>query len=65
MSDQFSDIKKFIPQREPMIMVDRLISHTATKTVSSFSILDDNLLLSNHSLSEAGLLENMAQTAAL
>lgn len=58
-------IKKYIPQREPMIMVDRLISHDPAQTKSGFKILSDNVLVDKMKLSEAGLLENMAQTAAL
>lgn len=58
-------IKQYLPQREPMIMVDQLISHDSSITRSGLDILEDNILVSNRRLSEAGLLENMAQTAAL
>ena len=58
-------VHQYIPQREPMMMVDSLISHDGLITKSSFSILKDNILLSNGVFLEAGLLENMAQTAAL
>lgn len=58
-------IKQYLPQREPMIMVDQLISHDSSLTKSGLNILEDNILVSNRRLSEAGLLENMAQTAAL
>lgn len=58
-------VKQFIPQREPMIMVDQLISHDSSSTRSGLQILEDNILVANRELSEAGLLENMAQTAAL
>ena len=46
-------------------MVEQLISHDKDKTISSFEIMEDNVLLDGTALSEAGLLENMAQTAAL
>jgi len=58
-------VHKYIPQRDPMIMVDALISHDGTITKSSFSIHEDNVLANQGVFMEAGLLENMAQTAAL
>jgi len=58
-------ISNCIPQREPMMMVDTLISHDEKETISSFTILKDNVFVENEIFSEAGLLENMAQTAAL
>ena len=61
----FHIIKKYIPQREPMMMVDTLISHSEETTISAFTIANDNVLVSNGKFTEAGLLENMAQTAAL
>lgn len=61
----FQIIKKYIPQREPMMMVDTLISHSEELTKSAFTIANDNVFVSDGKFSEAGLLENMAQTAAL
>lgn len=58
-------LEKLIPQREPMLMLDALISHEEAKTVSSFSIMPDNIFVQNGLFIEAGLIENMAQTAAL
>lgn len=59
------NIKKFLPQREPMIMVDTLLGHVDGATKSSFLIAEDNVFVSQNRFTEAGLLENMAQTAAL
>lgn len=61
----FENIEKYIPQRKPMIMVDRLIEHHQQYTLSGLLIASDNVFVSNEVFSEAGLLENMAQTAAL
>jgi len=61
----FHSIKKYIPQREPMIMVDTLLSHDESITKSAFTIATDNVFVSHGEFMEAGLLENMAQTAAL
>ena len=58
-------IKDLLPQRAPMIMVDHLISHDNERTLSGFKILENNVLVDGGRFSEAGLLENMAQTAAL
>lgn len=65
MVSGLGNIKKYIPQREPMIMVDRLLSHEDRKSVSGFMILGDNVFVDQGLFTEAGLLENMAQTAAL
>lgn len=65
MVSGLENIKKYIPQREPMIMVDRLLSHEDRKSVSGFEILADNVFVNLGLFTEAGLLENMAQTAAL
>jgi predicted hotdog family 3-hydroxylacyl-ACP dehydratase len=53
-----------IPQKPPMVMVDRLIRSEGTETVTAFMIRPDNVFLENGKLTEAGLIENMAQTAA-
>ncbi len=59
------DIINYIPQREPMLLVHRLLEHSDKLTMSGFDIEERNILVHNGYLSEAGLLENMAQTAAL
>jgi 3-hydroxyacyl-[acyl-carrier-protein] dehydratase len=53
-----------IPQREPMVMVDYIISHTGIETVTGFTVRDDNVFVDNGFFTEPGLIENMAQTAA-
>jgi len=58
-------VHQYIPQREPMVMVDALISHDGTITKSAFTIHEDNVMADRGVFMEAGLLENMAQTAAL
>lgn len=59
------DIIQYIPQREPMILVHQLLEYSGKRVVSGFNIEENHVLVSNGVLSEAGLLENMAQTAAL
>jgi predicted hotdog family 3-hydroxylacyl-ACP dehydratase len=53
-----------IPQKEPMVMVDEVLSHTGIETVTRFVIRDDNVFVDNGLFTEPGLIENMAQTAA-
>jgi predicted hotdog family 3-hydroxylacyl-ACP dehydratase len=54
----------FIPQRPPFIMVGELLFADGKVTRTTFLIKEDNCLVNNGSFLEAGLLENMAQTAA-
>jgi len=62
--DNESNIEDCIPHRKPMIMVDGLHTATDSMAVSTFAIVPGNVLLSHGYLSEAGLIENIAQTAA-
>ena len=61
--EQFNSIE-LIPQRPPMVMVDRLVECTETKTISSFFIKKENIFCENNHFTEPGLIENIAQTAA-
>ncbi len=58
-------IIELIPQKYPMVMVDGLISNDDTTTVSKFSITENNIFCSDGYFQEPGLIENIAQTAAL
>ncbi|MCK5765821.1 MAG: hypothetical protein KAH26_07550, partial [Bacteroidales bacterium] len=58
-------VTKLLPQGSPMIMVDTLISHDDRRTVTAFTIKKENIFVVNGRFSEAGLIENMAQSAAL
>ena len=58
------DITQYIPQRSPMVMVDELVQASATRAVTRFAILPDNLFLVSNHLGEPGLVENIAQTVA-
>jgi predicted hotdog family 3-hydroxylacyl-ACP dehydratase len=59
------DIIALIPQKPPFVMVGKLIYADATTARSSFTIEEGNVLVREGIFQEAGLLENMAQTAAL
>lgn len=58
-------IKKLIPHREPMIMVDALLYVDNSKAVSELTVINSNIFVENNTFSETGLIEHMAQTAAL
>lgn len=61
----FEFIKKLIPHREPMVMVDTLISYSPLKAISELTIQGTNIFVEDGHFSETGLIEHMAQTAAL
>jgi len=53
-----------IPQKPPMVMVDRIVRVEDKTTVTSFRIRDDNVFIEDGLFREPGIIENMAQTAA-
>ncbi|SEK27202.1 Predicted 3-hydroxylacyl-ACP dehydratase, HotDog domain [Aquimarina amphilecti] len=58
-------IKKLIPQKDPFVMIDKLLYFDKEKVVSGLKITSDNILTSDQYLTEGGLIENMAQSIAL
>ncbi|MCC8425867.1 3-hydroxyacyl-ACP dehydratase [Mucilaginibacter sp. UR6-11] len=57
-------ILALIPQKPPFVMVDELLFSDDNITKTSFTITADNVFVIDGEFSEAGLMENMAQTAA-
>jgi 3-hydroxyacyl-[acyl-carrier-protein] dehydratase len=53
-----------IPQKPPMVMVDRLVEIMDKTTLTSFLVRHDNVFCESGMFREPGLIENMAQTAA-
>ena len=53
-----------IPQKPPMVMIDRLVEVGNGTTVTAFLIREDNIFCKQGVFREPGLIENMAQTAA-
>jgi predicted hotdog family 3-hydroxylacyl-ACP dehydratase len=60
-----NDITPLIPQKHPFVMVGKLLLVDEALTRSSFIIKADNIFVKNGFFQEAGLMENIAQTAAL
>jgi predicted hotdog family 3-hydroxylacyl-ACP dehydratase len=58
------EILEYIPQKPPMVMVGKLISVEGKKTLTSFKICENNMFCEEGKFSEAGIIENIAQTAA-
>lgn len=54
-----------IPQRKPMVMVDKLLYYSEKKIVSGFKVTQTSILATEKYFSAPGLIENMAQTIAL
>ena len=59
------DITKYIPQRHPIVMVHALIEADDSHAVTELVIEPDNIFVSNQFFAEPGLVENIAQTAAM
>jgi predicted hotdog family 3-hydroxylacyl-ACP dehydratase len=55
----------FIPQRAPMVMVEKLHKAEGGQTISSLKISESNIFCKDGYLQEPGLIENIAQTAAV
>lgn len=58
------DILSIIPQKPPFVMVDALVYCDETVARTSFTVRKENIFVEEGSLCEAGLVENIAQTAA-
>ena len=58
-------ILELIPQRPPMVMVGKLLACDEKSTTTSLKINENNVFVSRNLFSPSGLLESMAQTAAL
>ncbi len=59
------DIRSLIPQKDPFVMVDTLLSFTENTITAGLTVLENNIFFNNGILVESGLIENMAQTVAL
>jgi predicted hotdog family 3-hydroxylacyl-ACP dehydratase len=64
MADYIPDIATLLPQGPPFILVDELLFADETTVRTGFLITAECPLVDDGHLSEGGLLENIAQTAA-
>ena len=59
-----NNILELIPQREPMVMVDEFLGMGEAVSKTRFTVREDNLFVDNGQLSECGMIEHIAQSAA-
>ena len=59
------NIKELLPQRQPFIMVGQLLYFDMEKTFVKTIITENNLFVDNGFFTQAGLIENIAQTCAV
>ncbi len=62
--EQEYDILTLLPQRPPMVMVDRLLHCDTVVTLTELTIREDNIMVDGGIMSACGLIENIAQTCA-
>ncbi|WP_257668473.1 3-hydroxyacyl-ACP dehydratase [Parapedobacter tibetensis] len=59
-------ILKLIPQQPPFVLVDKILVHEKTLIISAFKIPENHVLVNKDGmLTEAGIIENFAQSIAL
>lgn len=64
MKAQDVDIRTLLPQKPPMVLVDKLISADEKSATTALLIREDNIFVSEGQLNAYALIEVMAQTAA-
>jgi predicted hotdog family 3-hydroxylacyl-ACP dehydratase len=57
-------LAKLLPQQAPFVMISQLLTADAQRTVSRFQVDASSVLFNEGVFSAAGLIENIAQTAA-
>ena len=58
------NIEELLPQRKPFIAIDRMVHFDKVFTVTGFKIVEQCIFVENGFLTEAGVIENIAQTCA-
>jgi 3-hydroxymyristoyl/3-hydroxydecanoyl-(acyl carrier protein) dehydratase len=58
------DILDLIPQRPPMVMINQLISCEGPVATGRLKLLEGNVFIEEGKITESGMIEAMAQTAA-
>jgi 3-hydroxymyristoyl/3-hydroxydecanoyl-(acyl carrier protein) dehydratase len=63
--DDKNKIIELLPQKPPFVMIDKLIDTDKNSTTSGLKITNDNIFVKDNKFYEAGIIENIAQTAAI
>jgi len=58
------DIKSLIPQREPIIMLDKVVAYSENFIETLFYIKNDSVFIEDDCFQPSGIIENIAQSAA-
>ena len=58
------DIEKLIPQRAPIVMVDDFLGLEGEDSFSALTVREDNIFVDEGVMTECGLIEHIAQSAA-
>ncbi len=58
------DVRELIPQKDPFVLVDQLVSWNEAETRTRYTVPDNGIMVRNGRLCAAGLVEVMAQTSA-
>lgn len=61
---QPESILQYIPQRPPIVLISRIYQCDEVKVITGFDITEEHIFTQNNVLTESGIIENMAQTAA-
>jgi predicted hotdog family 3-hydroxylacyl-ACP dehydratase len=64
MNFHYLDIKKFLPHRDPFLMVDQVLTIDDEHVSTSFTIKPECIFNENGVFNEAGMVENAAQTCS-
>lgn len=62
---QYPDVHELLPQRDPFVMVSRLVWFTPEKVLTQLDIKEDNIFIEDGRFTVPGLNENIAQTCAV
>lgn len=57
-------VSDIIPQKHPFVFIDKVIEFTEIEISTQFEITEESPFVAHGKLHEAGLIENIAQTAA-
>lgn len=58
------DILNYIPQRPPIVLISKIYKCDTESIITGFDITKEHIFTKNKTLTESGIIENMAQTAA-
>ncbi len=64
MQFQVQNAAEFIPQKNPFVLVDKLVYVDENTSHGSFKIPKENIFVKSGHYSTSGMVESMAQTAA-